>query len=393
MLTGSTVRNVSGSHLLPIILKWNLPWPVNETYSPLTANVRVNGALVTSREGYEALWRRSLDEPEAFWTEMANEHLDLIEPWHTLKEENLAAGEIAWFLGAKLNVSVNCLDRHLETRGDQAAILWEGDEPADNESISYRELHAEVCRLANELRSRGVGKGDRVAIYMGMTPEVVAAMLACARIGAIHSVIFGGFSATAIADRVEDSLCKAVITQDEGKRGGRTVPLKANVDAAMDQLDAAGVDCVEFVLVHQHTGGDVTMKDGRDVWWHETVARQSDECEPEILDAEDPLFILYTSGSTGKPKGVLHTQAGYLLFTMLSHRYTFDYREGDIYCCAADVAGSPGTATSSTVRWATARPRSCSSRSRPIPTRDATGTWSTGWGSTSSTPRRRRSAR
>ena len=314
--------------------------PVNETYSP-PERVR-DGALVTSREGYEALWRRSLDEPDAFWTEMANEHLELIEPWHTLKVENLAEGEIAWFLGAKLNVSVNCLDRHLAERGDQTAILWEGDEPGDNESLTYRELHAETCRLANELRSRGIGKGDRVAIYMGMTPEVVAAMLACARIGAIHSVIFGGFSASAIADRVTDSLCKAIITQDEGKRGGRSVPLKANVDAAMDQLDANGVDCVDFVLTHQHTGGDVTMKDGRDIWWHETVANQSDECEPEVMDAEDPLFILYTSGSTGKPKGVLHTQAGYLLFTMLSHRYTFDYRDGDIYCCAADVGWITG---------------------------------------------------
>ncbi len=309
--------------------------PTDERYEPPT-RVR-DGAMVQSRAEYERLWRRSLDEPQAFWSETAEALLEWDAPWHTLVEENLAAGEIAWFLGGKLNVSVNCLDRHLEARADQTAILWEGDEPGDNQRWTYGDLHAEVCRVANELRSRGVGKGDRVAIYMGMTPEVVAAMLACARIGAIHSVIFGGFSASAIADRVTDSTCKAIITQDEGRRGGRAVPLKANVDAALEN-----VDCVEFVLVHQHTGGDVTMQDGRDVWWHETVSRQPAEAEPEIMDAEDPLFILYTSGSTGKPKGVLHTQAGYLLFTMLSHRYVFDYREGEIYCCAADVGWITG---------------------------------------------------
>ena len=309
--------------------------PTDERYEPPT-RVR-DGAMVQSRAEYERLWRRSLDEPQAFWSETAEALLEWDAPWHTLVEENLAAGEIAWFLGGKLNVSVNCLDRHLEARADQAAILWEGDEPGDNQRWTYGDLHAEVCRVANELRSRGVGKGDRVAIYMGMTPEVVAAMLACARIGAIHSVIFGGFSASAIADRVTDSTCKAIITQDEGRRGGRAVPLKANVDAALEN-----VDCVEFVLVHQHTGGDVTMQDGRDVWWHETVSHQPAEAEPEIMDAEDPLFILYTSGSTGKPKGVLHTQAGYLLFTMLSHRYVFDYREGEIYCCAADVGWITG---------------------------------------------------
>ena len=309
--------------------------PTDERYEPPT-RVR-DGAMVQSRAEYERLWRRSLEEPTAFWSEMAEALIEWDAPWETLVEEDLAAGKIGWFLGGKLNVSVNCLDRHLEARGEQTAILWEGDEPGENQEWTYRDLYEEVCRVANELRSRGVGKGDRVAIYMGMTPEVVAAMLACARIGAIHSVIFGGFSASAIADRVTDSTCKAIITQDEGRRGGRTVPLKANVDAALEQ-----VDCVEFVLVHQHTGGDVTMEDGRDIWWHETVSRQSAEAEPEVMDAEDPLFILYTSGSTGKPKGVLHTQAGYLLFTMLSHRYVFDYREGEIYCCAADVGWITG---------------------------------------------------
>ncbi len=309
--------------------------PVHEAHSP-PERVR-EGALVDSRGGYEALWRESLDQPFAFWSRMSERFVDWIEPWQELNREDLAKGEIAWFLGGKLNVAANCLDRHLAERGDRTAILWEGDEPGDNRAVSYRELHEETCRVANLLRANGVGKGDRVAIYMGMTPEVIVAMLACARIGAVHSVIFGGFSASAIADRVTDSTCKAVITQDEGRRGGRVVPLKANVDAALEN-----VDCVEFVLVHQHTGGDVLMRDGRDIWWHETVPRQPAECEPEEMDAEDPLFILYTSGSTGKPKGVLHTQAGYLLYTAMSFRYTFDYRDGEIYCCAADVGWITG---------------------------------------------------
>ena len=309
--------------------------PTTEIYAPPRA--ARDGALVQSREAYERLWRESLEDPEGFWGRLANEYIEWIEPYEKVNEENLATGEIAWFLGGKLNASVNCLDRHLAERGDKVAILLEGDEPGDNRSLTYRELHAEVCRLTNELRARGVAKGDRVAIYMGMIPEVVVAMLACARVGAVHSVIFGGFSPNSISDRVLDSTCKAIITQDEGKRGGRSVPLKANVDEALQN-----VDCVEFVLVYQHTGGDVTMHDGRDIWWHETVANQPAEAEPEPMDAEDPLFILYTSGSTGKPKGVLHTHAGYLLYTMVTHRYVFDIRDDDIYCCAADVGWVTG---------------------------------------------------
>ena len=217
------------------------------------------------------------------------------------------------------------------------ALLWEGDEPGETRRVTYRELQAEVCRLGNALRRRGVGKGDRVAIYMGMVPELAAAMLACSRIGAIHSVIFGGFSPQSIADRINDSGCKAVITQDEGRRGGRTIPLKRNVDEALAQTKS-----VEFVLVYRRTGSEVPMTEGRDVWWHEAVAAESPVCDPEAMDAEDPLFILYTSGSTGQPKGVLHTQAGYLLYAMVSHRYVFDLREDDIYCCAADCGWVTG---------------------------------------------------
>ena len=309
--------------------------PTTEVYSP-PARVR-EGALVTSREEYERLHRRSIEDPDAFWAEMANQYLDWMAPFTRVMEEDLSTGRFTWFRDGKLNVTTNCLDRHLDTRGDQVAILWEGDEPANNRRITYRDLHAEVCRLANELKSRGIDKGDRVAIYMGMVPELAVAMLACARIGAIHSVIFGGFSARSIADRLQDSRCKAVITQDQGRRGGRLVTLKQNVDEALTEPND-----IEFVLVYRHTGAGVPMQDGRDFWWHETVANQPPECPPARLDAEDPLFILYTSGSTGKPKGVLHTQAGYLLYAMLTHRYIFDVREDDIFCCAADVGWVTG---------------------------------------------------
>ncbi len=310
--------------------------PVTERYSP-PARVR-EGALVASREEYDRLYQRSIMEPDAFWAEMANEHVQWIAPFSKVREENLPAGDIKWFLGGKLNVSVNCLDRHLAARGDQTALLLEGDQPAANRAMTYRELHAEVCRIANYLRAKGVQKGDRVAIYMGMVPELAAAMLACARIGAVHSVIFGGFSPRSIRDRIDDSTCKAIITQDEGRRGGRPVALKANVDEALKEPGHS----IEFVLVFRHTGAGVNMVSGRDQWWHDVIPGQPATAEPEAMDSEDPLFILYTSGSTGKPKGVLHTQAGYLLFTMLTHRYTFDLREGDIYCCAADVGWITG---------------------------------------------------
>ncbi|MCO5200418.1 MAG: acetate--CoA ligase [Chloroflexi bacterium] len=310
--------------------------PVDERYAP---PARVSeGALVSSMAEYEALYRRSIDDRDAFWSEMANKHLTWMAPFTSVCQENLHTGEIRWFDGGKLNVSVNCLDRHLAAQGDKTAIIMEGDEPGTNRSLTYRKLHAEVCRLANALRKRGVKKGDRVAIYMGMVPELAAAMLACARIGAVHSVIFGGFSPRSIRDRIDDSTCKAIITQDEGRRGGRLVPLKANVDEA---LKAPG-HTIEFTIVFRHTGNPVNMQAGRDLWWHDTLAGEPAEAEPEVMDSEDPLFVLYTSGSTGKPKGVLHTQAGYLLYTALSHRYVFDIRDEDVYCCAADVGWITG---------------------------------------------------
>jgi acetyl-CoA synthetase len=310
--------------------------PTTEIYQP-PARAR-EGALVSSMDEYHELYRRSVEDRDAFWTEMANTHLDWMAPFTSVCEEDLLNGKIAWFGGGKLNASVNCLDRHLATRGDQVAILWEGDPVAENRSVTYRELYEEVCRLANYLRSRGIRKGDRVAIYMGMVPELAVAMLACARIGAIHSVIFGGFSPRSIRDRVDDSACRAIITQDEGRRGGRPVALKKNVDDAL----AEPGHTIEFTVVYKHTGSPVEMTDGRDSWWHDVVPGQPAACEPEAMDSEDPLFILYTSGSTGKPKGVLHTQAGYLLYTTVTFKYVFDYREGDIYCCAADVGWVTG---------------------------------------------------
>ncbi|GAB4321990.1 MAG: acetate--CoA ligase [Dehalococcoidia bacterium] len=310
--------------------------PIDETYPP-PARVR-EGALVQSRAEYEELYRRSIEDRDAFWAEMANRFVDWIEPFETVCEEDLLTGKIGWFLGGKLNVSANCLDRHLAVRGDKVALLWEGDEPGENRSMTYREAYEETCRLANALKAKGIKRGDRVAIYMGMVPELAVAMLACARIGAIHSVIFGGFSPRSIVDRVEDSTCKAIITQDEGRRGGRPVGLKENVDRALEM----GGKSVEFTIVYRRTGTPVNMVEGRDFWWHKVVAGQPAECPPEPMDAEDPLFILYTSGSTGKPKGVLHTQAGYLLYTMVTHKYVFDYREEDIFCCAADIGWITG---------------------------------------------------
>ncbi|MGE3075695.1 MAG: acetate--CoA ligase [Dehalococcoidia bacterium] len=310
--------------------------PVDESYAP-PARVR-EGSLVPSREEYDRIYKRSIEDREGFWTEMANQFVTWDAPFTKVVEEDLESGKIAWFLGGKLNVSVNCLDRHLATKGDKVALMMEGDEPGDIRKLTYREVHAEVCRLANYLRRKGVGKGDRVAIYMGMVPELAIAMLACARIGAIHSVIFGGFSPRSIRDRIDDSTCKAIITQDEGKRGGRPVGLKVNVDEALVEPGHS----IEFTLVYKHTGTPVNMAEGRDFWWHEVLPGESTEAAPESMDSEDPLFILYTSGSTGKPKGVLHTQAGYLLYTMVTQKYTFDLRDDDIYCCAADVGWITG---------------------------------------------------
>jgi acetyl-CoA synthetase len=310
--------------------------PVDESYPP--PPLARQGALVKSRAEYQALYDRSINDRDNFWREMANEFVDWMAPFDTVCEEDFRTAKIAWFVNGKLNVAANCLDRHLAKRANQPAILWEGDEPGHNRSLTFREVYEESCRLANALRARGVGKGDRIAIYMGMVPELAIAMLACARIGAIHSVIFGGFSARSIRDRIDDSSCKVMITQDEGRRGGRPVALKATVDEA---LEAPG-HTIESSIVYRHTGSPVNMQSGRDVWWHDALAGESPDAPPEPMDSEDPLFILYTSGSTGKPKGVLHTQAGYLVYITVTHKYVFDIREGDIYCCAADVGWITG---------------------------------------------------
>jgi acetyl-CoA synthetase len=286
---------------------------------------------------YQAMYERSVSDPEGFWTEQANEHLTWFKPWSKVSEWDLNKGHIRWFEGAKLNVSYNCLDRHLESRGDQVAIIWEGDSPEDARKITYRELHEQVCRFANALKTHGVEKGDRVSIYLPMIPEAAIAMLACARIGAIHSIVFAGFSPDALRDRINGSECKVVITSDGGLRGGRSVPLKGNADKA-----CVNAPSVQKMIVVKRTGADVAWQNGRDVWYHDIVDAASADCPAEEMDAEDPLFILYTSGSTGQPKGVLHTTAGYLLYVACSHRYIFDYHDGDIYWCTADVGWVTG---------------------------------------------------
>jgi acetyl-CoA synthetase len=288
-------------------------------------------------EQYHAMYTRSIEDPDAFWAEQADKFLDWEKKWDKVSNADMRKGNISWFAGARLNVTTNCIDRHLATRANQTAIIWEGDEPTDATHITYQELSDAVGRLANGLRSRGVKKGDRVCIYMPMIPEAAYAMLACARIGAVHSVVFGGFSPTSLKDRILDSDCQTVITADEGVRGGKTVPLKDNTEQAL-------ADCpnVHTVVTVQRTGGDVPWKDGRDVWYHDLVADQSPDATPEKMDAEDPLFILYTSGSTGKPKGVQHSTAGYLLQAAMTHKYVFDYHDGDIYWCTADVGWITG---------------------------------------------------
>ena len=286
---------------------------------------------------YQAMYAASIEQPEVFWADQAKHLLTWQQPWTTVMEADMAAGNIAWFKGGRLNVSVNCIDRHLPTRGAQTAIIWEGDDPKDAKHISYQELHDEVCRLANGLRARGVKKGDRVCIYMPMIPEAAYAMLACARIGAIHSVVFGGFSPQSLRDRILDASCETLITADEGIRGGRSVPLKQNADEAL-----AACPDVHSVIVVQHTGADIAWESGRDVAYQELVQGLPAEAEPEYVDAEDSLFILYTSGSTGKPKGVQHSSGGYLLHAAITHKYVFDYHDGDIYWCTADVGWIKG---------------------------------------------------
>ena len=286
---------------------------------------------------YQAMYQRSIEDPDGFWAEQAEALLDWQRPWHRVSNADLAAGRAAWFEGATLNACHNCIDRHLPARAEQPAIIWEGDDPSDSAVITYQELHDAVCRLANGLKSRGVGKGDRVCIYMPMIPEAAFAMLACARIGAMHSVVFGGFSPNSLADRILDSDCRTVITADEGVRGGRRVPLKANTEAAL-----ASCPNVSTVVTVRRTGAEVPWNASRDLWYHDLVADQPSACEATEMDSEDPLFVLYTSGSTGRPKGVQHSTGGYLLQAAITFKYVFDYQDGDIHWCTADVGWITG---------------------------------------------------
>ena len=300
------------------------------------ANV-VSKSYFSSYEKYVELYKKSVSSPNAFWKEQAEKHLVWIKPFTSVSSGSFDEGNISWFEDGQLNVSVQCIDRHLETRRDQTAILWEGDEPSDVKRISYQELHDKVCQLANVLKKHGIKKGDRVALYMPMIPEAAYAMLACARIGAIHSVVFAGFSAEALRERILDSTCKAVITADKGRRGQKRIPLKSLVDEAVQSCD-----CVEHVFMYRHTHDDVPFNNSIDVDLSQSMKSEDIFCEPEVMDSEDPLFILYTSGSTGKPKGLQHSSAGYILYTMLTHKYVFDYQEGDIYACVADIGWITG---------------------------------------------------
>ncbi|NWE15111.1 acetate--CoA ligase [Pseudomonas yamanorum] len=297
----------------------------------------VRRAAQLSQEDYQRLYRQSVEQPDTFWAEQAKRFLDWTTPWQTVQKSDIKTGAAQWFAGGQLNVSYNCIDRHLAQRADQPAFIWEGDDPATSSKITYRQLHKNVSRLANVLKSRGVKKGDRVCIYMPMIPEAAYAMLACTRIGAVHSVVFGGFSPDALRDRILDADCRTVITADEGVRGGKPVALKQNVDKAL-----ASCPGVSTVLVVQRTGATVNWTEGRDLKYQQALDAVSDDCPPEPMDAEDPLFILYTSGSTGKPKGVLHTTGGYLLQAAMTFKYVLDYRDGEVFWCTADVGWVTG---------------------------------------------------
>jgi len=295
-------------------------------------------AYIGSMEEYLKMYEESIRDPEAFWEKMAEKELDWFEPWETVFEWDKEEARFSWFKGGKLNASYNCLDRHVKTwRKNKAAIIWQGEPQEDVRILTYQQLLHEVCKFANVLKKYGVKKGDRVSIYLPMIPELPIAMLACARIGAIHSVVFGGFSAESLRDRINDSDCSVLITSDGSFRSGKLIPLKSNADIALQ-----GDTPVEKVIVVKRTGITVEMKEGRDVWWHEEMAGASPKCEPEVMDAEDPLFILYTSGSTGKPKGVLHTTGGYMLYTTTTFKYIFDYHEEDTYWCTADIGWITG---------------------------------------------------
>ncbi|MGI1679825.1 MAG: acetate--CoA ligase [Cellvibrionaceae bacterium] len=302
---------------------------------PVPATFASNAHINKSK--YDEMYKQSIESPDEFWAAQAKEFLTWDKPWTSVRDFDFPKGEATWFANAKLNVTTNCIDRHLPQRANQTAIIWEGDDPSDDKKITYQELHIAVCKLANVLKSRGVKKGDRVCIYMPMIPEAAYAMLACARLGAIHSVVFGGFSPDALKDRILNSDCQVLITADEGLRGGKKVPLKVNADKALESCPNT-----HTCLVVQRTGGDVEWKNGRDIWYHDEMLEAAEVCEPELMDSEDPLFILYTSGSTGKPKGVLHTTGGYLLQAAMTHKYTFDYHEGDVYWCTADVGWVTG---------------------------------------------------
>jgi len=296
-------------------------------------------AHIKSMEEYKRMYERSVNDPDGFWSEMA-EQFTWFEKWSNVRSFDFVNGNIKFFEGAKTNMSYNCLDRHLDTRGDQVAIIWEGNNPEESEKITYRELHTRVCKFANVLRKHGVEKGDRVCIYLQMIPQLPVAMLACARIGAVHSIVFGAFSPDALKDRINDSKCKVLITQDTALRGKKNdIPMKTNADRALMETPS-----IETVFVVQRTGNEVPMKEGRDIWWHKEIGASDIQAEGpyEVMDAEDPLFILYTSGSTGKPKGVLHTTAGYMVFVSVTHKYIFDYHDGDIYWCTADIGWVTG---------------------------------------------------
>lgn len=297
----------------------------------------VRRAAQLSQEDYQRLYRQSIEQPDTFWAEQAKGFLDWITPWHTVQQSDIHTGAAQWFAGGQLNVSYNCIDRHLAQRAEQTALIWEGDDPTKSSKITYRKLHQNVSRLANVLKGRGVKKGDRVCIYMPMIPEAAYAMLACTRIGAVHSVVFGGFSPDALRDRILDADCRTVITADEGVRGGKPVALKQNVDKAL-----ANCPNVSTVLVVERTGATVNWSEGRDLKYQQALDAASADCPPEPMDAEDPLFILYTSGSTGKPKGVLHTTGGYLLQAAMTFKYVLDYRDGEVFWCTADVGWVTG---------------------------------------------------
>jgi acetyl-CoA synthetase len=322
----------------------NGEWSRMETIESLLEEKRIfnppagfsSNAYIKSFEEYRRIYSESIKDPASFWAQKAEE-LTWFKKWDRVYSWDPNEMICRWFEGGKLNAAYNCLDRHLKARGDRVAILWEG-ERGDTESYTYRQLHNEVCKFANVLKKMDIKKGDRVAIYMPMIPQLVITMLACARIGAIHNIIFAGYSADSIRDRISDSSCKIVITADAGFRAGKTIPIKENVDRALKTLEST----VENVIVYNHAGAKINMKEGRDFWWHEEVAGVPKECEPEVMDAEDPLFILYTSGSTGKPKGVLHTTGGYLLYVLQTFKWVFDYHDEDLYWCTADIGWVTG---------------------------------------------------